>query len=78
MTERVVYIGTVGSNPYMIRHVAGLCALDRSTGALLWRWPLAEPAGEYDWGFVASPVISGDTLVVGALNGTLYAFPVQP
>jgi hypothetical protein len=27
-------------------------------------------------GFVASTAIDGDTLVIGGLDGTLYAFPV--
>jgi outer membrane protein assembly factor BamB len=78
VTARHVYAATSGVKPYDIRHVAGLCALDRATGRLLWRWPLAEPAGAFHWGFAAGPVRSGDNLLVGGLDGTLYAFPIDP
>ncbi|HET7535448.1 MAG TPA: PQQ-binding-like beta-propeller repeat protein, partial [Candidatus Didemnitutus sp.] len=73
-----VYLGTSGARPYPVRHLAALCALDRTRGDLVWRWPLPEPAGEFHWGFAASPAGDNDTLVIGALNGTLYGFPLQP
>ncbi len=72
-----VYVGTGGAKPYEIRHVAALAAFDAVTGRILWRWPLDEPAGEYVWGFAASPARGGDTVVIGAINGTLYGFPAE-
>jgi outer membrane protein assembly factor BamB len=76
VTAKHVYAATAGVAPYEIRHAAALCALDRQTGRLLWRWTPPAPAGEFVWGFAGSPVRDGDTLVVGGLDGTLYAFPV--
>ena len=32
--------------------------------------------GEFFHGFVAAPVIAGDTVLIGGLDGTLYAFPI--
>lgn len=77
VTEKYVFVGTAGVKPYDIRHVAALTALDRTTGKMLWRRPMPEPAGEFVWGFAGSPALSGDTLVIGGLDGTLYGFPIE-
>lgn len=77
VTESHIYIGTSGAHPYLTRHRAALCILDRATGRLLARWPLAQPENTFLWGFVGSPAASDDTLIIGALNGVLYGFPLQ-
>ncbi|HYI12833.1 MAG TPA: PQQ-binding-like beta-propeller repeat protein [Thermoanaerobaculia bacterium] len=76
VTEKLVYAGVAGGSPYVIRHVASLTALDRTTGAIVWRWvPPENNALQY--GFPAGPVVAdGKTLVIAALDGTLYAFPL--
>jgi outer membrane protein assembly factor BamB len=68
-------VSVIGTNPYQMRHLGSLMALDRETGKVVWRWPMPEWPGGLLYGFVASPVLDGSTLVVGGLDGTLYAFP---
>jgi outer membrane protein assembly factor BamB len=76
VTEKLVYVGVAGGSPYVIRHVPSLTALDRATGAIVWRWTPPE-SGALQTGFPAGPVIDGKTLVIAALDGTLYAFPIK-
>ena len=77
VTAQYVYIGAVGTDPYMMRHVGGMAALERASGRLAWRWPVASAPGALQSGFAASPALDGDTLVVGGLDGSLYAFPAR-
>lgn len=77
VTEKRVYTGAVGADPYMIRHLGSMVALDRATGKIAWRWPMPEWPGSYLNGFAASGVVEGDTLVIGGLDGTLYGFPAE-
>lgn len=72
-----LYIGVAGARPYVIRHVGSLTALDLASGVIRWRWPMPEWPGSFLNGFVGSPAIEGDVLVIGGLDGTLYAFPVE-
>lgn len=60
-----------------MRHLGSLTALDRETGRIVWRWPMPEWPGSWLNGFAASPVVDGNTLVVGGLDGTLYGFPAE-
>lgn len=76
VTEKFVYAGVAGGGPYFIRHVPSLTALDRATGKIVWRWVPTESAA-FQSGFPAGPTIEGKTLVIGALDGTLYAFPLS-
>lgn len=75
--DKLVFAAAVGSNPYNIRHLGSLTALERKTGKIVWRWPMTEWPGSLMYGFAAAPVIEGDTLVVGGLDGALYAFPAE-
>ncbi len=77
VTEKFVYDGTADYTPYNIRHVGGVVALDRASGRLAWRWPLPHPPGTYCSGFAASPVLADGLLVIGGLDGSLYAFPAE-
>lgn len=77
VTDNFVYIGASGYAPYEIRHLGGLVALDRQNGRILWRWPTPEAPGSLQTGFVGGPVIDGETLVIGGLDGSLYAFPLR-
>jgi len=75
VTEKLVYTGVAGGEPYPMRHTASLTALDRTTGKIVWRW--VPPANNsLQWGFGGGPVIEGNVLVIAALDGTLYGFPV--
>ena len=77
VTEKFVYETAGAVAPYPIRHVGGLCKLDRESGKILWRRPVDPPSGRYSNGFAAGPALAKDTLVVGDLDGMLFAFPVE-
>jgi outer membrane protein assembly factor BamB len=77
LTARRVYVGAVGTDPYNIRHVGGVVALERDTGRIAWRWPSPDVPGALQTGFAAAPAIAGDTMVIGGLDGSLYAFTVD-
>jgi outer membrane protein assembly factor BamB len=77
VTADTIYITTGGAAPYAIRHVAAITALDRTTGRIKWRRPVAAPANAYHWGFAGGAALDGGLLVVGGLDGTLCAFPVE-
>lgn len=77
MTKDRIFMSVVGGNPYEVRHLGSLTAIDRSTGKITWRRPMQEWQGSWINGFAAPPVLDGSLLVVGGLDGTLYAFPVR-
>jgi outer membrane protein assembly factor BamB len=72
VTENLIYIGVAGGSPYDMRHVPSMTVLRRDTGRIAWRYPV--PESGFVYGFAASPAIEGNTVVIGALDGTLYAF----
>jgi outer membrane protein assembly factor BamB len=72
-----VFVSTVGAAPYQMRHLGALTALDRATGKILWRWPMPEWPGSWTNGFIASPTVADNLVVVGGLDGSLYAFPAR-
>jgi len=78
VTEKYVYASAGGFDPYQMRHIGGLGALDRQTGRMLWRWEAPHGADIYESGFAAGPTLAGDTLLVGSMNGIVYGFPVDP
>jgi len=71
-----IYAGAAGGTPYALRHVASFSTLDRKTGKLLTRWPIAD-TGANQWGIAGSPAQSGDAVIVATIAGSLYAFPMQ-
>ena len=77
VTGDFIYVGVGGVNPYPIRHLGSMTALDRKTGKISWRWPMPELPGVLVYGFASAPVIEGHMLVIGGVDGTLYAFPAQ-
>jgi outer membrane protein assembly factor BamB len=77
LTAKHLYVGAVGTDPYFIRHLGSLVALDRESGRTAWRWTVPPNPAALQTGFAASPAIERDTLVIGDLDGTLYAFPVS-
>lgn len=76
VTEKLIYVGVAGGSPYSIRHVPSLTALNRETGRIVWRWVPPESEALQS-GFPAGPVIDGKTLVIAAIDGTLYGFPLM-
>jgi outer membrane protein assembly factor BamB len=71
-----IYVGVAGGKPYFIDHAASFSVLDRRSGALLRRWPLAD-SGAHQWGIAGSPAAAGDTVVVSTLEGRLLGFPLD-
>ena len=71
------YQAGLGAKPYPIRHLGSLSALERRTGKIIWRWPMPDWPGAWLQGFVAQPAADGDLVLVGGMDGTLYAFPTH-
>ncbi len=77
VTDRRVFTGTVNQNipGTAIRHTAGLIALDRASGTVLWQLVLP-PAAEGGFaGFAGSLALAGDLVIAAGFDGGLYAFP---
>jgi outer membrane protein assembly factor BamB len=77
ISGQTLFVSTVGASPYQMRHLGALTALDKATGQVRWRWPAPEPAGSWGYGFFAPPVVAGRLVMVGGLDGSLYAFSVN-
>lgn len=74
VTDGHVYIGVVGVVGYFIEHRGGFFAIDRATGNIAWRFPMSAIKGEVDYGVASSPVVDGQRVFFGGLDGTFYAF----
>lgn len=74
VTEHHIYAGVAGGAPYFIRHLASFSVLDRRSGKLVARRPLADSGG-HQWGIAGSPALAGDTVVVATIAGSLLGFP---
>jgi len=80
VTERMVLVGVSGGRrrgESRVRQSTALTALDRATGRILWSWTMPEWPGAFLNGFFAAPVVSDDVVIVGGVDGTLYAFPAD-
>jgi outer membrane protein assembly factor BamB len=71
------YAGVGAIPPYPLHHLGSLSALDRKSGKILWRWQMPDWPGAWLQGFVAAPATDGDLVVVGGMDGALYAFPAK-
>lgn len=74
VTAQRVYIGVVGVHDYFIEHHGGFLAVDRATGAVVWRFPLNVIPGAVDYGVASSPAVDQGLVFFGGLDGTFYAF----
>jgi len=70
-----IHVGAAGGVPYSIDHFASYSTLDRNTGKLLTRRPLADSGG-HQWGIAGSLARDGDTLVFATIEGSLYGYPL--
>jgi len=73
VTQDRIYAGAAGGTPYELHHVASFSTLDRKTGKLIARWPIADTGG-HQWGIAGSPALAGDSIVFATIAGSLYAF----
>ena len=69
-----VYYATAGAEKYFIPQQASLGALDRRTGAVLWRRPIALATDRFLSGYASSLAYGGDSVLAAGLDGTLIAF----
>lgn len=76
VTDDHIYVGVAGGTPYFVRHVASFSVLDRRSGKLVARRPLADTGG-HQWGIAGSPALAGDTVVVATIAGSLIGFPLM-
>lgn len=77
VTADKVFAGTAGQNlaGTVIQHRGGIVALDRTTGAMAWRYESPEAPEATFTGFAGSLVQVNDLVVGAAVDGTLIAFP---
>jgi outer membrane protein assembly factor BamB len=73
VTEGRVYMGTSSLGGYLVRHRAGVMAVDRRTGTPVWRY-VAPAAGEKAYGFAGSASVGGGRVYLAGLDGRVYAF----
>ncbi|HUG24193.1 hypothetical protein [Piscinibacter sp.] len=57
-----------------MEQTAGLTAMDRHDGRIVWHWPASSTPGAFLYGMTAAPVLAGRHVLSGALDGSLYAF----
>lgn len=69
-----VYIGAVGTVGYMADHRGACFAIDRRTGAEIWRHPLPPIDGEFTCGVAASPAVGHGLVFFPCLDGVMRAF----
>jgi outer membrane protein assembly factor BamB len=73
VTATRVFIGTAGAAKYPVAHQPAVLAVDRVTGHVAWRYQPETPvSGTY--GFPASPALAGPLVVIGGVDGKVYAF----
>lgn len=75
VTDTLVYTGSVGYANFP--RVAGFYAVDRATGKEVWRYPMPVAAPPTGNGVNSSPLVDGDLVYFGGLDGTFYAFPLN-
>ncbi|HJV97249.1 MAG TPA: PQQ-binding-like beta-propeller repeat protein, partial [Albitalea sp.] len=77
VTEQRVYAAVSGARrrpAHFIEQTAGLSAIDRRDGRIVWHWPAPTTPGAFLFGMTAAPVLAGRHVLCGALDGSLYAF----
>ena len=71
-----IHVGAAGGTPYFVRHLASYSVLDRATGRILTRRPIADTGG-HQWGIAGSPALAGETVVVATIAGSLFGYPLR-
>jgi len=78
VTDRKVFMGSVGAVHYMVPLRATILAMDRRTGRPRWRFPTNPPpnppAGTTSYGFASSPALGDGRVFFAGLDGRLRAF----
>jgi outer membrane protein assembly factor BamB len=74
VNEDYIFTGTIGSMHYLEGLHGRFYAIDRKTGKPEWRFEVEDDPDHFTVGFASSPVIWGNWVLVGGLDGTLYGF----
>jgi outer membrane protein assembly factor BamB len=85
VTADSVYASVAGAHrtgDFWSVQTGGIAALDRANGKLRWFWPLPDAPSLFLHGAFAAPVVAAPKggkplVIVGGLDGTLYAFPAD-
>ncbi len=79
VTATTVYAGTAGQNiaGTLIKHLGGVVALDRRTGAVKWRYDSPVPADATFTGCTGSLVLAAGNIIGAGVDGVLIAFPAD-
>ncbi len=79
VTATSVYAGTAGQNlaGTVIKHLGGIVALDRRTGAVKWRYDAPVPANATFTGCAGSLVLAAGHVIGAGVDGGLIAFPAE-
>ena len=73
VTADRVYAAVSAQVGYPVPTLGALVALDRASGAVVWRFA-PEPPASGDWGFPGSPAVGPGLVYASGLDGKLYAF----
>jgi len=71
-----IYAGTAGQKDVLVAHRPGVCALDRGSGALLWRRELTMGDASMA-GFASSLAVAEGLLIGAAVDGTALGIPLD-
>lgn len=77
LTRDTLYIGVAGPREYVTKHEAGLVAIDRKTGAVRWRRPVARDAERFVSGYPGSVVIADGVLAAPNVAGTIEGYRID-
>ena len=77
LTRDTVYVGVAGPREYVTKHEAGLVAIDRKTGAVRWRRPVARDAARFVSGYPGSVVIADGVLAAPNVAGSLEGYRID-
>ena len=77
VTDRRVIIGTSATADYVVGHAAAFLAVERASGKVAWRFPIATPGDPSTCGFAASAAVGDGLVFAGAVDGTVFAFAQQ-
>lgn len=76
VTDTRVYAGAASQVGYLAQHRAGVFALDRASGNVVWHFP-GEPPASGAYGFPGSPAVGEGLVFASGLDGRVYAFAEQ-
>ena len=77
VTPGRVYAAVSGARrraAHFVEQAAGVTAMDRRDGRIVWHWPAPSLPGAFLYGMTAAPVPAAGLVLCGGIDGSLYAF----